>query len=53
MSLALTLCTENGKTLDDARAEVRRAIQMVEVACGMPSLMMGQSLENISRGMAR
>lgn len=48
--LALTLCTENGKTLDDSRAEVRRAIQMVEVACGMPSLMMGQSLENISRG---
>lgn len=48
--LALLLCSENGKTLDDAKAEVRRAIQMVEVACGMPSLMMGQSLENISRG---
>ena len=48
--LALLLCNENGKTLDDAKAEVRRAIQMVEVACGMPSLMMGQSLENISRG---
>jgi malonate-semialdehyde dehydrogenase (acetylating) / methylmalonate-semialdehyde dehydrogenase len=48
--LALTLCTENGKTLDDSKAEVRRAIQMVEVACGMPSLMMGQSLENVSRG---
>jgi malonate-semialdehyde dehydrogenase (acetylating)/methylmalonate-semialdehyde dehydrogenase len=48
--LALLLCTENGKTLDDAKAETRRAIQMVEVACGMPSLMMGQSLENISRG---
>ena len=29
---------------------VRRAIQMVEVACGMPSLMMGQSLENVSKG---
>jgi malonate-semialdehyde dehydrogenase (acetylating)/methylmalonate-semialdehyde dehydrogenase len=27
-----------------------RAIQMVEVACGMPSLMMGDSLENVSRG---
>ena len=48
--LALILCSENGKTLDDAKAEVRRAIQMVEVACGMPSLMMGQSLENVSRG---
>jgi malonate-semialdehyde dehydrogenase (acetylating)/methylmalonate-semialdehyde dehydrogenase len=29
---------------------VRRGIQMVEVSCGMPSLMMGESLENIARG---
>lgn len=48
--LARILSTENGKTLDDARMEVRRAIQMVEFACGMPSLMMGQSLDNVSRG---
>ena len=48
--LARILSTENGKTLDDAKAEVRRSIQMVEVACGMPSLMMGDSLENVSRG---
>ncbi len=48
--LARTLTNENGKTLEDARAEIRRAIQMVEVSCGMPSLMMGQSLENVSRG---
>ena len=48
--LARTLTSENGKTLEDARAEIRRAIQMVEVSCGMPSLMMGQSLENVSRG---
>jgi malonate-semialdehyde dehydrogenase (acetylating)/methylmalonate-semialdehyde dehydrogenase len=48
--LARLLSTENGKTLDDATAEVRRAIQMVEVTCGMPSLMMGDSLENVARG---
>jgi malonate-semialdehyde dehydrogenase (acetylating)/methylmalonate-semialdehyde dehydrogenase len=48
--LAITLTTENGKTIDDARAEVRRAIQMVEVACGMPSLMMGDSLNDVSTG---
>jgi malonate-semialdehyde dehydrogenase (acetylating)/methylmalonate-semialdehyde dehydrogenase len=48
--LASTLTTENGKTIDDARAEVRRAIQMVEVACGMPSLMMGDSLSDVSAG---
>jgi malonate-semialdehyde dehydrogenase (acetylating)/methylmalonate-semialdehyde dehydrogenase len=48
--LARILSTENGKTIEDARMEVRRAIQMVEFGCGMPSLMMGQSLENVSRG---
>ena len=48
--IARLLSTENGKTLDDAKAEVRRTIQMVEVACGMPTLMMGDSLENVSRG---
>ncbi len=47
---ARTLSLENGKTLDDAKAEVRRGIQMVEVSVGMPSLMMGESLENIARG---
>ncbi|HEV8145094.1 MAG TPA: CoA-acylating methylmalonate-semialdehyde dehydrogenase [Bryobacteraceae bacterium] len=48
--VARILSTENGKTLDDARMSVKRAIQMVEVACGMPSLMMGDSLENVSKG---
>ncbi len=48
--IAATLTRENGKTLDDARAEVRRLIQMVEVACGMPSLMMGDSLNDVAAG---
>jgi malonate-semialdehyde dehydrogenase (acetylating)/methylmalonate-semialdehyde dehydrogenase len=48
--LAATLTSENGKTADDARGEVRRAIQMVEVACGMPSLMMGDSLNDVAHG---
>jgi malonate-semialdehyde dehydrogenase (acetylating)/methylmalonate-semialdehyde dehydrogenase len=48
--IARILSAENGKTVDDAAGSVRRAIQMVEVACGMPSLMMGQSLENVSKG---
>lgn len=50
MDLAAMLTAENGKTLDDAKAEVRRGIQMVEVACGMPSLMMGDSLNDVSAG---
>jgi len=48
--IARILSSENGKTVDDAAGSVRRAIQMVEVACGMPSLMMGHSLENVSKG---
>lgn len=48
--IARILSAENGKTVDDATGSVRRAIQMVEVACGMPSLMMGQSLENVAKG---
>ena len=48
--LAATLTRENGKTADDSKAEVRRAIQMVEVACGMPSLMMGDSLNDVAQG---
>jgi len=50
LELARLLSTENGKTLDDSKAEVRRGIQMVEVSCGMPSLMMGESLENVAKG---
>lgn len=48
--LALILVDEVGKALPDARAEIRRSIEMVEVATGMPSLMMGSNLEDISRG---
>ena len=47
--LARLVSQENGKTLADARAEVRRGIEMVEFACGMPTLMMGDSLEKVAR----
>ncbi len=42
--IALSVSRENGKTLTDASAEVRRGIEAVEFACGMPSLMMGDAL---------
>ncbi len=45
------LCTlENGKTLAESRGDIRRGIQMVETACGMPSLMMGKYAEDIAAG---
>lgn len=44
--LARRVTREHGKTLDDARGSVRRAIENVEVACGIPTLMMGYGLED-------
>jgi len=41
---------EHGKTLIESRGDVRRGIEMVEFACGIPSLLMGENLENIARG---
>ncbi|MFH1011748.1 MAG: CoA-acylating methylmalonate-semialdehyde dehydrogenase [bacterium] len=48
--LARTLTTENGKTLHEARGSVRRGIECIEVATGIPSLMMGRVLEDVARG---
>lgn len=41
---------EHGKTIDESRGETRRGIENVEVATGIPSLMMGENLEDIARG---
>ncbi|HEV2397602.1 MAG TPA: CoA-acylating methylmalonate-semialdehyde dehydrogenase [Candidatus Sulfotelmatobacter sp.] len=41
---------ENGKTFGEAKAEMRRAIENVEVACGIPMMMQGYNLEDVARG---
>jgi malonate-semialdehyde dehydrogenase (acetylating)/methylmalonate-semialdehyde dehydrogenase len=41
---------ENGKTLTESKAELRRGIENVEVACGIPTLMQGYNLEDVARG---
>jgi malonate-semialdehyde dehydrogenase (acetylating) / methylmalonate-semialdehyde dehydrogenase len=48
--LARVCTTENGKTLSESRAELRRAIENVEVACGIPMLMQGYNLEDVASG---
>jgi malonate-semialdehyde dehydrogenase (acetylating) / methylmalonate-semialdehyde dehydrogenase len=48
--IARTLTMENGKTLTEARAEMQRGIENVEVACGIPSLMQGYNLEDVASG---
>ena len=46
--LAALVTREHGKTLAEARAEVNRGIEVVEFACGIPSLIMGEILPNIA-----
>jgi malonate-semialdehyde dehydrogenase (acetylating)/methylmalonate-semialdehyde dehydrogenase len=41
---------ENGKDARDAGGEVRRGIEVVEFACGMPTLMMGETVRDVARG---
>lgn len=48
--LAQTITKEHGKTILESRAEVRRAIQMIDTACGMPSLMLGSAGEDVAMG---
>jgi malonate-semialdehyde dehydrogenase (acetylating)/methylmalonate-semialdehyde dehydrogenase len=41
---------ENGKTFAEAKAELRRGIENVEVACGIPMMMQGYNLEDVTPG---
>jgi len=45
------LTKEHGKTIDESRGEIRRAIECVEHSAGIPTLMMGYSLETIAPGL--
>ena len=48
--IARGLCRETGKTLEDARGEVWRGIEVVEYACGAVSMAMGETVENVAHG---
>lgn len=48
--LSRLITMENGKTLAESRGEMRRAIENVEVASGIPALMQGQFSEDIAPG---
>src|SRR5271155_5455939 len=48
--LGRIITQENGKTFAEAKAELRRAIENVEVACGIPTMMQGYNLEDVARG---
>ncbi len=48
--IAHTITLECGKTLAESRGEMRRAIENLEVACGIPMMMQGSNFEDIARG---
>ena len=48
--ISRTITMECGKTFLEAKGEMRRAIENVEVACGIPTMMQGTNLEDIASG---
>ena len=48
--LAAIVTRHHGKTLDEARGEVRRGIEVVDFACGAPTLLQGRTLREVSAG---
>lgn len=48
--IAKILASETGKTFDDAKGDVWRGIEVVEQAMNVPSMMMGETAENVARG---
>jgi malonate-semialdehyde dehydrogenase (acetylating)/methylmalonate-semialdehyde dehydrogenase len=46
--IAATVSREHGKTMSEARASILRGIEVVEFSCGIPSLYMGESMENLA-----
>ena len=45
---ARIVASEHGKTIDDARGETQRGIEVVEFVCGIPHLLKGDFSENVS-----
>src|SRR5712664_865953 len=46
--LAAIVTRHHGKTLDESRGEIRRGIEVVDFACGAPTLLQGRTLRNVS-----
>ena len=49
-ALAKIVAQDNGKTFDDAMGDVWRGIEVAEFAASAPTLMMGETVENVARG---
>jgi malonate-semialdehyde dehydrogenase (acetylating)/methylmalonate-semialdehyde dehydrogenase len=49
-AVARLVSHDHGKTLADAKGEVQRGIEVVEFACGMPTLLQGETVDDVARG---
>ncbi len=49
-ALAAAITAEHGKTIDDAKGEVQRGLEVVEFACGIPHLLKGEYTEQVGSG---
>src|SRR5438876_952737 len=48
--LSSIITRHHGKTLEESRGEVRRGIEVVDFACGAPTLLQGRTLRDVSGG---
>jgi malonate-semialdehyde dehydrogenase (acetylating) / methylmalonate-semialdehyde dehydrogenase len=48
--LALLIASEHGKMVDDARGEIDRGLEVVELACSAPNLLKGEHSEQVATG---
>src|SRR5438132_1792726 len=48
--LASIITRHHGRTLEESRGEVRRGIEVVDFACGAPTLLQGRTLRDVSGG---
>jgi malonate-semialdehyde dehydrogenase (acetylating)/methylmalonate-semialdehyde dehydrogenase len=46
--LAKLVTRENGKTLDEARGDVKRGLEVVELSCGIPHLLKGEVVPQVA-----
>ena len=49
-ALSASITREHGKNIAESRGELQRGIENIEHACGIPTLMQGESLEDVGRG---
>ena len=48
--IAQVLTAEQGKTLADAEGDIQRGLEVVEHACSVGTLQMGEYVEGVARG---